>query len=722
MAETESSREIRRQIEQIASAMGRVAEQHTDAQIPQPRDVNPEFAGVREALSALLQRHRSAIQELEAANRQLKVEIAERAVVEVTLRESAERYRSVAQTALEAIITLDQRGRVLFWNQGAILMFGYGCGEIAGSPISRIMIGDTEENVLGLLEGFVGDVSSDAIGQTRELTGVRKDGTVLPVEISVSGWFSRERLFYTVIARDITERVRAVRELEKEKELLEVTLRSISEGVISTDANGSIMHINRAAEQLAGWNGEEATGMPVGKVLRLRQIRGEGRVEPLVEKVKRLRKVTGTSRSVLVTKDGSECRIESSAAPIYGPGELMIGVVVVFRDITKQQRVEEELLRARKLESVGVLAGGIAHDFNNILTGITVNLSMVKMQDDVGEHTASLVDEACRAVYRASKLTKQLLTFSKGGAPVRENASIRELIEESVHFCLSSSNVKCRLRIADDLHQVNIDKGQIDQVLNNLIINAVQAMPGGGTVTVSAENSQAGEGVSHDGASWLPLKPGEYIKVSVRDTGVGIPKKILEKVFDPYFTTKEQGNGLGLSTAYTILKKHDGHITVRSRPGRGTTFAFYLPASGREMAGRQVLRESLRPGRGRILVMDDDPAVRMVMEKLLTGAEYEVLTTQDGAQAISEYKEAIEAGRQFDLVIMDLTVPGGVGGKDAIRDILAIDPKAKVIVASGYSNDPVMSRYRDYGFAAVVHKPFDIEKFTKVVAELMKVG
>jgi signal transduction histidine kinase/ActR/RegA family two-component response regulator len=419
-------------------------------------------------------------------------------------------------------------------------------------------------------------------------------------------------------------------------------------------------------------------------------------------------------RGMLRNGKGAERVIDMSVAPIINDKGVTIGMVLVFRDITEKQKMEAELYKARKLDSLGVLAGGIAHDFNNILTGVITNLFMAKVKVKADAETYELLAEAEKASFRASKLVKQLLTFSKGGAPVKEAVSLKDIIEDSVGFCLSGSNVNYKLELAPDLSLVDADRGQIDQVLNNLIINADQAMPHGGNITVRAENITLPPGDRGADAPHQALPSGDYVKVMVSDEGAGISKDDLEKIFDPYFTTKPNGNGLGLTIAYSIIKSHKGFITVDSQIGKGTVFSFFLPVA--KAAPKPAAALNVAPvGDLKVLVMDDDSAVRIVVSQLLKSSGCSVVCTSSGEESIKAYGDAMQSGKPFDVVVMDLTVPGGMGGKETVGKIREMDPKAKVVVSSGYSNDPVMANYRDYGFCGVIAKPFNIDEFLNVI-------
>jgi signal transduction histidine kinase len=370
----------------------------------------------------------------------------------------------------------------------------------------------------------------------------------------------------------------------------------------------------------------------------------------------------------------------------------------------EQRRLEQELLRAQKIESVGVLAGGIAHDFNNLLTGILGNISLAKLFAEKDERIITRLTEAEKACQRATTLTQQLLTFSKGGAPVRQTVSIAELLRESTVFALRGSNVRADLMIAEDLWPIDADAGQINQVIHNVVLNAAQAMPDGGAIQVRAENM-----VLHAGAP-LPLPAGRYLKIAMIDRGCGIPADILPKIFDPYFTTKAHGSGLGLASAYAIITKHDGYITAASEVSVGTTFSIYLPAAQHPVPPVQEGPVTPSRGVGRILVMDDEEIVRELLSELLTILGYTVVCTRDGAEAIAAYQRAQATGHRFTAVILDITVPGGLGGKETIAQLRTIDPQVNALVSSGYTQDPILANFAQYGFRGMVPKPYTVEQ------------
>jgi signal transduction histidine kinase/CheY-like chemotaxis protein len=488
-----------------------------------------------------------------------------------------------------------------------------------------------------------------------------------------------------------------------EKDRLAVTLQSIGDGVITTDAGGRIVLMNARAEALAGREQPPHGEVAIGDLLRLRdRYTGQPVDHPVHEVIRCGELPRERRRTILHRLNQPSVMIDRSGSVVRGADGSAEGVVWVFRDVTDAVRLEQERNKASRLESLGVLAGGIAHDFNNILTGITGNLSLARMAPGLDADTGEVLSEAEAACTRAKSLTTQLLTFSKGGAPVKKTASLAEIVRETSRFALRGSNVACNCVIAADLADVEADVNQLSQVLHNLLINAKQAMPEGGTVIIEAAN------VTLDRQSIIPLAAGRYVRVTVTDWGVGIAEEHLGKIFDPYFTTKQNGSGLGLAACYSILRAHGGHVGVTSQVGVGTTFTIHLPASTARVVVKPLLAASASGAtpHGRVLVMDDEEQLRTLATRMLQRLGYTASAVPDGEAAIVTYKAAMDAGEPFDAVLMDLTIPGGMGGAEAVGRVLELDPQAKVLVSSGYANSPTMSEYKTHGFVGVLCKPF----------------
>ncbi len=405
-------------------------------------------------------------------------------------------------------------------------------------------------------------------------------------------------------------------------------------------------------------------------------------------------------------------------SPLFDAEGNVTGGMGVVEDITERKRAEEERLKLDKLESVGVLAGGIAHDFNNLISAIFTTISHAKMNTPTKSGVYENLVEAENACRKAKKLTQQLLTFSKGGTPVRRLASLAEIIKESSGFVLRGSKSRCDFSFSDGLWNVEVDEGQINQVIHNLIINAEQAMPQGGEIRVTAENANV------EAESSLPLQSGRYVKITMEDKGVGIPKGLLSKIFDPYFTTKQKGSGLGLATVYSIIKGHKGYIEAESELGVGTKFFIYLSASQERLKKKRASNKARalrrKPDKKKkVLLMDDEALINLATGKALADLGYDVEYATDGSEATEMYKSALKGGKPFDVVIMDLTIPGGMGGKETVEKLIEIDPEVKAIVSSGYSDDPVMSEFGDYGFKGVIAKPYEIKELAEAINKVI---
>ena len=595
-------------------------------------------------------------------------------------------------SSINGVIIANLEGEITYVNPAFLRMFEYkDTSDIVGKTANDLF-------VTGEVYKFaeVTAIIDDAKGETEDFSVRRKDGTIFPVEVASSIVTDNMGSARMAAFVDITERKQAEEALIEEHNLLRTLIDNLPDFIYVKDTESRFVISNIAVERLMG---PKTQGKLLGKTdfdfypqeLAAQYYTDEQEIIrsglPLVDR----------EEPLLDQVTGREGWLSTTKVPLRDSQGRIIGIVGIGRNITARKQMEEEFLKIEKHRSVGVLAGGIAHDFNNILTGILGNIFLAGLYTDSDKISERLV-EAERASIRAKDLIQQLLTFSKSGAPIKKIVSIADLLKNSVIFALRGSNVRCETAIPDDLWPAEIDEGQMNQVISNLVINADQAMASGGIVKVRAEN------MTIEAESGLPLKEGDH--------GIGIPEDDLPKIFDPYFTTKQKGSGLGLATTYSVVKNHDGHITVESHVGVGTTFHMYLPAfpvEEEKVAGKPIT------GEGRILVMDDEELLRELVSDMLTNIGYEVTAAIDGAEAIELYKEATESGNPFDAVIIDLTIPGAMGGKKTIQKLREIDPGVKAIVSSGYSNDPIMADFRMHGFKGVIAKPYETKELSEVL-------
>jgi len=427
----------------------------------------------------------------------------------------------------------------------------------------------------------------------------------------------------------------------------------------------------------------------------------------------------------IVRKDGQIRWLRFFSRPLMDEKGQMRGMLGASKDITEQQQalqekraLENQLITAQKLESLGVLAGGLAHDFNNLLSVVLGNLSLAQPALRAAPIDPEILDglqEAEKACLRAVSLTRQLLTFAKGGAPIRKIARLQEIIEDSARFMVSGSKVKAEFNFSPELWVAEVDSGQLSQVIQNLVINAVQATAESGRIYLKAENVKLHEQQN------LPLPAGNYVRIVVQDEGSGISPENLSNIFDPFFTTKTQGSGLGLAVVYSIIRQHGGHIEVESQPGAGTQFSLYLPATIQPVSAQAVAaRSSSSPlQKADVLIMDDDVSVRQTLQRLLVRLGCFVVVASDGAEAVHLYREALQTERPFKLVILDLTVPGHMGGEETIHQLLKLDAQAQVLVSTGYSEDPVTANYQKYGFKGIISKPYRLQELEQALNEVL---
>lgn len=536
------------------------------------------------------------------------------------------------------------------------------------------------------------------------------------------------RVLMTVgVSRNITEAKRAQEDLARYREHLEklvaerteelsrlsnelsTILGSLVEGIVALDVEGRVQLMNSAAERLLGVALEKASGKDVGDLVDFSPEHASGqkiRLRPS-ELLASAAPLTGRLRST-----SGELRLVSiQAAPLKGSGEDATGTVLVLRDISIERELTDQRLRHQKLESLGLLASGIAHDFNNILTGILGSISVARLEHARGRRADQLLEAAEQACLRAKGLTNQLLTFARGGSPVKKTiADVVRPVREAAELALLGSRCRLELRAAPDVAAIDADEGQLVQAIGNLVMNAKQAMPGGGRVTIHVDNATVKDG------SELPLAAGDYVRIAVRDCGHGIAPEHLGRIFDPYFTTKPTGSGLGLASVHSIVTQHGGHVGVSSTVGKGSLFTVYLPVSTTAPNVDTDARATIpEPTRRRVLVLDDDPGVRSVMTATLSLLGHDSVVVGHSGKLFEEVERARRERAPFDVIFVDLVMPGDVRGIEVISRLVEADTGAKLVVMSGYSNDPIMANYREYGLDACLQKPFTVEQVRELL-------
>ncbi|MFH1596285.1 MAG: PAS domain S-box protein, partial [Pseudomonadota bacterium] len=614
------------------------------------------------------------------------------------VQRSENRFRQLSDNLRDGSAVVDMSGNIVEWNPAFQAMLGYPPEELVKLSLRDLSPETRQEQEARIIaEQVLPRGYSDLYEQEYR----RRDGSVLPVELQT--YLVREDgeqpAGMWVFVRDVTERKRA-------EEAFQVLVNKAPMGIFIAQ-DGKFKIINPGFLKICGYSEEELIGRS-SLILVAPDYREDVRRNAI-------RMLKGESllpyEFPFITKNG-ETRwvVEKVASTVYQGKRAALGY---FLDITEQKGLESQFLQAEKMEAIGTLAGGIAHDFNNILTAILGNIGLAVLDDKIGPRVQDRLAQAEEACLRAQALSQQLLTFAKGGAPVKKLFSVAELLTESTAFACVGSQVRCETDFPENLWSLEGDPGQIGQVFQNLTINAVQALPTGGTIKVWAENLTLGTD------SGLPLSAGRYIKISVRDQGMGIPAEHLPRIFDPYFTTKQKGSGLGLASAYAIVNKHHGHIAVESKPGVGTIFHIYLPAVEGQVAPQPEKDREILVGKGKILVMDDEEMVREVLGRILARLGYEPGFARDGGEAIEMFVQAHGFGQAFAAVILDLTVPGGMGGKETVERLLEVDPRVKAVVSSGYSDDPVMADFQKYGFSGVIAKPYRISELGKILHEVI---
>jgi two-component system cell cycle sensor histidine kinase/response regulator CckA len=670
---------------------------------PDPRrpwqDARAVRAGQRdEPAMDELTKLRERVVELESAAAAREQELA-------ALRQGVDSYRGLLDSVSDAIYVLDRAGTFLAVNDGAVQMYGRPREWLVGkSPASVSAPG---RNDMAEVAEKVGK-AYDGEAQQLYFWGERSSGEPFLKNVRLyAGTYFGERVIIAV-AQDITEEKAAEERLRESEERYRLLTQTSPNSITVVDPAGNVLMSNQRALDVF----QHPDNRPLVGVSVLEWVAPEERDKAARALQSVLEGGTLSDFEVTLLRSGGD-RFSAlvNASLVRDRDGLPQFVIVVSTDITERRNAEIERLHTQKLESIGVLAGGIAHDFNNLLQGVFGYVSLAKMNIDRPEVAAAMIEQAEHAITTSVNLTGQLLTFAKGGSPVKKPTVVAPVIDDAARFALSGSRSNYDCTIAQGLWKVEADEGQLAQVIQNIVLNASEAMPDGGTVKIDARNSTVAPGTRPS----LPAG-GRFIQISIRDTGIGIPEQHLSRIFDPYFTTKHTGSGLGLATSYSIIRNHNGAIEVASTPGAGSTFTIYVPAGQTESASEVRSPGANSDWKGRILVMDDEEIVRSVALNMLRHLGHEAVAAQNGEEAIEKFKDADSAGRPFDVVILDLTVKGGMGGDQAVAALLKIDPLLKAVVSSGYADNQVVSDFAAHGFTAALNKPYKLERLRECLA------
>jgi PAS domain S-box-containing protein len=655
--------------------------------------------------------------ELRQVNQELNREIQERQGAEEKLGKSLSLQNATLESTDDGLLVVDRDGRISSYNKKFAQMW---------KIPEAVLASTTDEEALSFVLQQL-KAPEIFVAKVQKLYGEPEAESYDVIEFQDGRIFERfsqpQRLGEEVVGRvwsfrDITLRKQAEQALLESEAQYRLLAENVIDVIWTMNLNWKFTYASPSCESLSGYTDKEIVGLALDQVLTpdSMDLCKKTLAEILSPENLARREYPNffLPQLELRVKDGSRnVDIEVKGSILKDSQGQPMGMVGVTRDITERKQLEEQFLQAQRMEAVGTLAGGIAHDFNNILTAILGNIGLAVLDEKIGPRVQDRLAQAEAACLRAQALSQQLLTFAKGGAPVKKLFSVAELLTESTAFTCAGSPVRCETTFPENLWWIEADPGQIGQVFQNLTINAIQAMPTGGTIKVGAEKLTLGT------ESDLPLGAGKYLKISLRDQGVGIPAEHLPRIFDPYFTTKQKGSGLGLASTYAIIIKHHGHIAVESKPGVGTTFHIYLPAVEPQAAPQPEEKRELLVGKGKILVMDDEEMVLEVLGRMLVRLGYEAEVARDGREAIKRFVQAHGSGQAFAAVILDLTVPGGMGGKETMDRLLEIDPQVKAVVSSGYSDDPIMADFQKYGFSGIIAKPYRISELGKILNEVI---
>ncbi|MCY3414352.1 MAG: PAS domain S-box protein [Candidatus Heimdallarchaeota archaeon] len=629
--------------------------------------------------------------------------ITKRVLAEKALREEKEKFEAIVEDQTEFIVRYKEDGVRTFVNNSYCKYYNISREEALGTSF-----------FMHIAEGSIEPVKQKIEALTKDNPVLENEHEVLLPDGSIgwNRWIDRaifnnkgEIVEYQSVGNDITEKKRFEQELRKREAMYKNLVETSQDLIWIVDSEGKYVYLNPAWERVMGYKVEEMLGKSFTHFQTDEQAKKD---EALLKEILK-GKMVSNYRTVHYAKDGTPRILNFNAIRITNEEGEITGTQGTANDLTELINLQEELLQSKKLEALSILAGGIAHDFNNLLTGLTANLSLAKHYIDDKDELISIFKDFQQALTRTSQLSNQLLTFSKGGSPQKDIVKVENLLRESVSFTLSGSNISAEYNLESDLWNVCVDENQIYQVFQNIIMNAINSMPNGGKITINARN------LDYQGEAKKDLISGKYVLVEIKDTGSGIPLEIINKVFDPFFTTRSKGSGLGLAICYSIIKNHGGIIELSSKLNQGTDVSIYLPVGRSD----SIIKQERAPQRNvksnsevkRILLMEDNPHIQNIYCKIFRTLGHGYTVTNNGSELLKLYQDDPE----YDILILDLTISGGMGGKETAVEVLNINNNAKIIVASGYSEDPVLANFKQFGFQGKILKPFTLEDIESVI-------
>jgi PAS domain S-box-containing protein len=627
---------------------------------------------------------------------------------ERALIESEQRYRSLFEFMIDGFLRADINGFIVMANMAIAKMCGYKSpDEMIGLHMTGLYANANER------EKILQNIHKMGVVHNFEILMKTKDGSYFWSLSSVKTLNDENGNIIGTegLIRDITDRKKAEDALRESEERFRQIYEHMSVGIAKVSLSFFIESANEAYCQMIGYTEDELIGkhlqdITAPETLKENLLKQSQLATGVINHFRMEKKFIHKNGNIIDGLLDANTVHDANGKPLYFLGSVL--------DLTERNKLDKQIQQTQKMEAIGTLAGGIAHDFNNLLNVFTGNISYALSCLKEGDELFDVLSDVMIGTKQAENLTHQLLTFAKGGKPIKKLCNINTILEKASRFVTSGAKSKCEFKLASNLWAVEVDPGQLTQVISNLVINADQSMSNGGIISISSEN------IDIEPECDLSLSPGQYVKICFEDTGTGIKEENLSFIYDPYFTTKKNGNGLGLTTSYSIIKKHNGHIFVSSEYGLGTVVSVFLPAFKQSCMEPIAIHDVQHDGHGKILVMDDQEPILKMVARMLKRMGYDVEIAFDGEQAIQIYQKAYQSQKPFDLVILDLTIPGGMGGAETMVELLKINPQVKAIVSSGYSNDPIMAHYKDYGFSGVVPKPYTKNELSDVLNKIYK--